>query len=72
MEHYYVIKGNEYGVSLVTKKNFKEILDAFEYFESVKDQGFGCILMYVNEDGVEEQISIHTNESGSLIYSYEY
>lgn len=58
MEHYYVVGGNEFGVDLKTKKNFKpsekELAD--ELFDKIKYDDFGCLLIYVNELGVEKVI----------------
>lgn len=58
MEHYYVVSGNEYGVDLNTKKNFKNLDDAKEHFEDVKFDDFGCKIVYVNSSGVEKDIEL--------------
>lgn len=56
MEHYYVVTGNEFGVYISSKKNFTPIdkQEAYDYFESVKGEDFGCMLVYVGQNGNEE------------------
>jgi len=58
MEHYYVVEGNEFGVYLSSKKNFQPLdkQDAYDYYESVKGNDFGCVLVYVNENGSEKEL----------------
>ncbi len=56
MEHYYVVNGNEFGVDLSTKSNFLEYKDAIRYFDQVKFNDFGCMLVYVDVNGVEKYI----------------
>ena len=64
MEHYYVINGNEFGADLTTKKNFKpeDKQTAEEYFEKVKEDDFGCLLMHVDENGKEKELKTFFDE----------
>jgi len=62
MKHYYVVTGNEFGADLSSKKNFKEMEDAFDHYEKVKQDDYGVILMFVNDNGKETIIEEHTNE----------
>jgi hypothetical protein len=59
MEHYYVMNGNEYGMNLATKRNFILPEDAKEYFDKVKNDDFGCVLMYVGMYGSEQEIELY-------------
>lgn len=55
MKHYYVITGNEFGLDIRTKKNFKpdNIDGAILHYNEVKDDDFGTLLMSVDDNGVE-------------------
>ena len=35
MEHYYVVTGNEYGMSIFSKKNFHSLEDAFYHYKEI-------------------------------------
>lgn len=60
MEHIYVVNGNEYGVTLSTKKNFDNFSDGEKYFEEIKRNDFGCVMVYVDKDGIEKIIKTFT------------
>jgi len=61
MQHYYVINGNEYGMDLHTKQNFTTIKEAKEFFDKVKENDFGCVLMYADKYGNERRVEVHRN-----------
>ena len=62
MEHYYVVSGNEFGINLESKRNFKNLNEAEEYFEQIKYDDFGCALMQVDADGKETEIKMYSEE----------
>ena len=56
MEHYYVVTGNEFGVNLDSKQNFKKIQNAMKKYNEVKFNDFVSLLIYVNSNGDEKVI----------------
>lgn len=63
MRHYYVINGNEFGVDLFSKNNFKdtEIDECQKYFDKVKNEDTYCCMVYVDNDGKETILKQYNN-----------
>jgi len=64
MEHLYVVGGNEFGADIDTKRNFfvTDKVDALEYFEKLKTEDFGCMLVHVDNYGKEKILETFCDE----------
>lgn len=54
MTHFYVVNGNEYGIDITTKRNFIDVESAKAHFDETKFDDFGCMLVFVDCNGLEE------------------